>query len=160
MKVIYLDMDGTIADLYGHNNWLEKIRAEEPIFEELKPMPQWDKAKTLIRYLKKIYGYKVGVITWTPMNASAEYEAVARVEKNRWLSHHAPEIFDFVTFQRYGTPKELAIKSEHLQGLHVLIDDNEEVRKEWVETLQPAYDAKDMIVVLRQLIQMERMSRE
>ena len=30
MKNIYFDMDGTIADLYGVENWLEYLRAENP----------------------------------------------------------------------------------------------------------------------------------
>ena len=34
-KIVYLDMDGTIADLYGINNWLERLRDEDStIFTE------------------------------------------------------------------------------------------------------------------------------
>lgn len=29
MKKIYFDMDGTVYDLYGMNNWLEMLRNEE-----------------------------------------------------------------------------------------------------------------------------------
>ena len=29
-KVIVFDMDGTIADLYGVNGWLEMLNAENP----------------------------------------------------------------------------------------------------------------------------------
>ena len=37
-KTVYLDMDGTIADLYGINNWLERLRNEDhTIFEECEP---------------------------------------------------------------------------------------------------------------------------
>ena len=30
MNAIYLDMDGTIADLYAVPNWLKMLRAENP----------------------------------------------------------------------------------------------------------------------------------
>ena len=30
MKQIWFDMDGTLADLYGVENWLEKLRASDP----------------------------------------------------------------------------------------------------------------------------------
>ena len=30
MNAIYLDMDGTIADLYAVTNWLKMLRAENP----------------------------------------------------------------------------------------------------------------------------------
>ena len=36
---IYLDMDGTIADLYGVEDWLKKLRAEDSSpYEEAEPM--------------------------------------------------------------------------------------------------------------------------
>ena len=35
---ILLDLDGTVANLYGYNDWLGKLRAEIPIYEELEPL--------------------------------------------------------------------------------------------------------------------------
>ena len=157
-KVLYFDMDGTIADLYNSENWLSKIQNHQPVFENLEEMPWWATAKKLIRVLKMEFGYEVGVITWTPMDTTAEYEAIARHEKNMWLGEHAEEIFDFVTFQRYGTPKELSMRDNYQQGLHILFDDNHEVRAEWEQTFKPAYDAKDMVNVLRTLLKMEMMN--
>lgn len=155
-KVLYFDMDGTIADLYGSDNWLEKIQNKQPVFETLAEMPWFETAKKLIRILKFQYGYEVGVITWTPMDTTAEYEAIARVEKNMWLGEHANGLFDFAVFQRYGTSKAISIRDEYQRGLHILFDDNHEVRADWEQTFQPAYDAKDMVTVLRTLIIMER----
>ena len=38
-KIVYLDMDGTIADLYGINNWLERLRDEDStIFTECETL--------------------------------------------------------------------------------------------------------------------------
>ena len=41
MKAIYFDMDGTIADLYGVENWLENI-----LQRNIRP---YKEAKTLVR---------------------------------------------------------------------------------------------------------------
>lgn len=41
MKTIYFDMDGTIANLYGVDNWLPRLRSEDATpYEEACPM--WD----------------------------------------------------------------------------------------------------------------------
>ena len=38
-KTVYLDMDGTIANLYGIENWLPRLKAsDETIFLECEPM--------------------------------------------------------------------------------------------------------------------------
>lgn len=159
-KVLYFDMDGTIADLYNSENWLQKIENKQPVFEALEEMPWFATAKNLIRILKMEFGYEVGVITWTPMNTTAEYEAIARAEKNRWLGEHADGLFDFVTFQRYGTSKTISNRDVCHRGIHILFDDNHEVRADWEQTFQPAYDAKDMVTVMRTLLMVERANRK
>ena len=39
MKTIWFDMDGTIANLYGVDNWLDKLIAEDATpYAEAKPL--------------------------------------------------------------------------------------------------------------------------
>ena len=42
MKILF-DLDGTLANLYGRKDWLEKLRKEEPIYEELEPLIDMEK---------------------------------------------------------------------------------------------------------------------
>ena len=49
---IYFDMDGTIANLYSVENWLEKLRSEDATpYEEAKPLIR---LATLARLLNKL----------------------------------------------------------------------------------------------------------
>lgn len=67
-------MDGTIADLYGVENWLNDLRSE--VSRPYKIAKANVNLSLLARYLNKLKnsGYKIGVISWTSMQASKEYE--------------------------------------------------------------------------------------
>lgn len=53
-KMLAFDMDGTIADLYGVNDWLSKLRKEDASpYLEAKPMWDVDKLNELINKLKQ-----------------------------------------------------------------------------------------------------------
>ena len=63
MRTIWFDMDGTIADLYGVENWLPKLRSSDPSpYAEAKPMLNFS---LFARYLNKLQvkGYKIGIIS-------------------------------------------------------------------------------------------------
>ena len=127
-KVLCFDMDGTIADLYGVNGWLEMLRAENPApYAIAKPL--YDMLElALILNILQLDGWKIGVITWGAKNASAEYnKAVAQVKKEWLIKNNFP--IDFFSFQAYGTPKREAVKNR--VGRTILVDDNKEVRNEW-----------------------------
>ena len=52
MKAIYFDMDGTIANLYGVNNWLEMLlNSDDTPYKVAKPLLQLN---ILARYLNKL----------------------------------------------------------------------------------------------------------
>ena len=60
---IWFDMDGTIADLYGVENWLPMLRASDPTpYLTAKPLPHM---ATLARVLNRLQrkGYEIGVIS-------------------------------------------------------------------------------------------------
>ena len=61
---IWFDMDGTIADLYGVENWLDYLIAEDvKPYAEAKPLVNLSR---LARYLNRLQkaGYNLGVISW------------------------------------------------------------------------------------------------
>ena len=73
-KLICFDMDGTIADLYAVENWLEMLRAynAEP-YETAEPM--WDMTelnKVLVQL--KANGYEIAIITWLSKESTTEYD--------------------------------------------------------------------------------------
>ena len=52
-KILVFDMDGTIADLYGVENWLSLLRAENPLpYEIAKPLYDMDELEQILIQLK------------------------------------------------------------------------------------------------------------
>ena len=87
-RAIYFDMDGTIANLYGVDDWLDYL-----IKEQTKP---YREAKTLIdmrvlgrelNRLKKC-GYVVGVVSWLSKCGTDDYNERVTQTKMRWLKDH------------------------------------------------------------------------
>ena len=128
---VWFDMDGTIADLYGHENWLKRLRNNDPtIFEELKPM--FNISETFEQIKSKIEALgifvDIGIITWTPMEATYHFEKECSISKHYWIENQYSSVDSFHAIP-YGTPKQSAIVGN--RGLHILVDDNEEVRRVW-----------------------------
>ena len=125
---IYFDMDGTVAGLYRLPDWLECLRNEvsgtflrcEPLFEQKDFYPIVEKLL--------LNGVKFGVITWLPMQATDEYQAICTEEKRKWCEDWMPFIETFAA-QPYGIDKSLAI-TKHFKTEY-LIDDNKEVCQRW-----------------------------
>lgn len=149
-KVIYFDMDGTIANLYGVENWLPMLRAEdESPYEVAAPMCNMQELADVINTLK-LLGFKIGVISWLSKQSSKEYKKKVTKAKREWLSNMFPVELDEMHFVQYGTPKHRTAKIKY----GVLVDDDDSVRERWEKyggmTINPKED--DIIEELRQLI--------
>lgn len=126
-KTIYFDMDGTIADLYGVNNWLAELRAANPApYEEAEPLVNFYGAASIISKLEKL-GYKFGVISWLSKNSQKEYDKKVRKAKTEWLQKNVPLHFDEIHIVKYGTRKDYIAKDKY----GILFDDDERVREKW-----------------------------
>lgn len=125
---LVFDMDGTIADLYGVENWLEMLRAEDPTpYAAAAPIYDMIELIEIVHRLKE-NGWRIAITTWGAMNASEKYNAAVAKVKKSWLEkYNFP--FDFFFFQEYGTPKNSATQA--IGGRQVLVDDNEQVRDNW-----------------------------
>ena len=103
---IYFDMDGTLANLYGVENWENRLRAcDSSPYEEAEPMCD---LRLLARLLNKAQrnGNEIGIISWLSKEATAEYDEAVRVSKKRWLANHLPSVvWDEIHIVKYGTPK-------------------------------------------------------
>lgn len=119
------DMDGTIADFYGVNGWIDYLNNEDTTpYEIAKPLVNMTR---LARALNKASrrGDRIVIISWTSKNATAEYaEAIAQA-KRKWLARHLPSVqWDEIHIVAYGTPK-------HTIGNGILFDDEIGNRKAW-----------------------------
>lgn len=140
---IYFDMDGTIADLYGQENWLRSL-----IDEETKPYRQ---ARPLVdmrefgRELRRLQakGYAIGIISWLSKSGTREYNERVRRTKEMWLERHLGSVrFDEIHIVNYGTPKYTLSTVENA----ILFDDEERNRKDWCGV---AYDVQNILEILR-----------
>ena len=125
---INFDMDGTIANLYGVENWLDKLVAKDASpYVDAKPLVN---LSILARYLNKIQktGIEIGVISWLAKNSNTEYDEMVISAKRKWLAKHLPSVkWDNVEIVPYGTPKETYCLTEN----DILFDDEEPNRTNW-----------------------------
>ena len=85
MFTFYFDMDGTIADLYGVEGWLDDLQAERVRpYAEARPLVDCKRLKKVIDLLKA-EGYNFGIISWTSKNGSKEFNKKVRKVKMEWL---------------------------------------------------------------------------
>lgn len=126
-KVIYFDMDGTVADLYNVPNWLEKLRSfDESPYIEAKPLVNMHELeKVCMALINK--GYHIGVITWLSKDSNKLYDQKVTKAKFEWLQNYMPYITQYQAIS-YGIPKQKAVKKSSLM---ILVDDNANVRKMW-----------------------------
>lgn len=141
-KTIWFDMDGTLADLYSIENWLDKLNARDvKPYEQAKPLLNMRALARLLNTLQR-KGYAIGVISWTADNASVNYHKAIQKAKQKWLKKHLASVrFDFIDITPYGEPKQ-----DCRNG--ILFDDNADIRKGWNGI---AYDETAILEVLKAL---------
>ena len=145
---IYFDMDGTIANLYGVENWLPKLRASDASpYEEAGVMLNMS---LLARYLNKLQraGYEIGIISWTSKGGTEKYNRAVEIAKLNWLHDHLKSVsFDEIYIVDYGTPKQ-----DFADEDDILFDDNEEIRNDWTGE---AYEPSEILSILSGLLRQE-----
>lgn len=125
---IFFDMDGTVADLYNFDGWLEALKCDTSIFRELSPLVDMT---ALIGFMKEMWGHtEFGIITWTPMEASYKFHQECAEDKIRWIQTHMAYITTFTALP-YGTPKQDI--GLDMEDINILIDDNPEIINTWKE---------------------------
>lgn len=139
---INFDMDGTLANFYGVENWLEDlINNNARPYAIAEPLFNFSALARQIHRLQKI-GYKVNIISWLSKSGTEEFNAEVTAVKMAWLKKHLPSVeFDEIHIVKYGTPKSIC-------GNGILFDDEERNRIEWNGT---AYDVNNILEVLRNL---------
>lgn len=127
-RTLVFDMDGTIANLYGVENWLEMLRAEDPTpYIVAQPMYDMDTLKVILEMLK-LQGWTIAVTSWLSMGSTREYDKLVRQAKREWLERYDFP-FDEIHLVAYGTTKANCTRKNG--GYQILVDDNEKVRNGW-----------------------------
>ena len=117
--VVYLDMDGTIANLYGIENWLARLRNEDStIFTECETLI----SETALFELYPVEKYEIRILSMTPKKATKRYRMSVIAQKNEWLDTHFPHIKKRI-YLPYGHNKNLKNSANK-----ILIDDSEIIR--------------------------------
>ena len=142
-KAIYFDMDGTIANLYGVNNWLDMIIAkDETPYRIAEPMVRMNVLARVLNNLAR-KGWTIGIVSWLAKNSNTEYDEKVTKAKIEWLKTHLKSVhFEEIHIVPYGTPKETVVQNP----MGILFDDEEPNRNNWVGT---AYDVNEIIEILK-----------
>ena len=148
MTAIYFDMDGTIANLYGSENWLsDLINGYTRPYREAKSLLDMRKLGKILNRLQS-KGCHIGVVSWLAKRGTDEYNARVTATKLRWLARHIGAVqWDEIQIVPYGTPKSTVV--QYPEG--ILFDDEERNRTEWMragEAAGLAYDVHEILEVL------------
>ena len=145
MTTIFFDMDGTIADLYGVEGWLDCLIASDTLpYEIAKPLVRLSALARILNRLQK-QGYRIGIISWLSKSGSTEYNEAVTEAKLEWLSKHLASVnFDEINIVPYGTPKQNFSKS----ASDILFDDEAKNRQNWNGQ---AFDVDNIIEILKEM---------
>ena len=146
MKItINFDMDGTIADLYGVDNWLEMLIAEDAFpYETAEPLLRLSALARRLNSLQK-NGYNLAIISWLSKSGTDEYNAEVEAVKRKWLAKHLPSVkWDAIHIVPYGTPKQDFCGN----SLDILFDDEARNRENWTGR---AYDVNNIMEILKEI---------
>lgn len=140
---IFFDMDGTIADLYGVENWLDYLIASDTLpYAVAKPLLRLNSLARVLNRLQR-EGYRIGVISWLSKSGTEEYNNAVTETKKNWLKKHLASVhFDEINIVKYGTPKQVFARTEN----DILFDDEEKNRNNWTGK---AFDVNAILETLK-----------
>lgn len=145
--IINFDLDGTLVDLYGVENWLSMLQNEDTTpYTVAKPLVDFS---ILARLLNRLLasGAEINIISWTSKGGSPEYNAAVAKAKKDYLKKHLPSVdFSNIYIVPYGTPKYTLAKG-------ILFDDEDKNRTDWRKRNGTySYDETDIINILKALL--------
>lgn len=140
-RTLVFDMDGTIANLYEVEGWLNDLRSFNPR-PYIVAQPMYDmEVLTTVLNLFRAKGWKVAITSWLAKDSTKEYDEMVRKAKREWLERYDFP-FDEIHLVKYGTTKANCTRKNG--GFQILVDDNEKVRKGW--TLGDTINANENII--------------
>jgi len=126
---IWLDMDGTIADLYGVEGWLDDLIAFNPRpYREAKSLYNLIDILAILMDLKE-NGYNIGIISWGSKANNDNFDRIVEEVKKEWLYDNCFDFFlDEIIITPYGVKKADTCRK---YGRGILVDDELQNREAW-----------------------------
>lgn len=142
-KMIWFDMDGTIADFYGVEGWLDMLEAGDLTpYIVAKPLFNMAIFARILNRLQK-WGYGIGIISWTSKSGTDSYNHDVAEVKLAWLKKHLPSVkWNAIYIVPYGCDKYQFAESKN----DILFDDEERNRNDWTGK---AYNVNNILGILR-----------
>lgn len=127
---IYLDLDGTLYDLYNIENWEQKLREEKPnMYNQDRPL-YTPRIHTIVSALLR-YGVKFHVITKLSMTATKNYAELTTAEKKTWTRTNLPFVSNINCINYYDHKYNYICKKDED---NILIDDSDKECADWTGT--------------------------
>ena len=126
---IWLDMDGTFADLYAVDGWLDDLIAHNTRpYEKAKMMYGIVEFIEILMLLKR-KGYNLGIISWSSKDNNPDFDKAVTKAKNEWLRKLNLDLyFDQIIVTPYGVRKADTCRKF---GKGILVDDEAPNRNAW-----------------------------
>lgn len=147
-RTICFDMDGTLADFYGVEDWLACLQNHDASpYREAEPLLPMNALARRLHQLQAL-GFEIKIISWLSKSGDEDFFEEIIDAKLEWLARHLPSVvFDEICIIPYGTPKVL-------YGEDILFDDERANREYWADCGFTAYDADDILNVLKKVTEM------
>ena len=128
-KWVWFDMDGTIADLYGVEGWLDDlVNFRTRPYEKANLL--YDNVELLMTLAElRAKGYHIGVISWGSKANNEKFDKEVELVKKEWLYDRCiSDFLDKIIVTAYGVRKADTCR---VYGSGILVDDEEQNRKAW-----------------------------
>ena len=127
-KTLVFDMDGTLANFYGVNGWLNDLQNENTRpYDIAEPLYNMDVLNAILDVLA-LQGWKIVITTWLAKGSTKAYDDRVRVSKVEWLKKYNFK-YDEIHLVKYGTTKANCTRKNG--GYQILVDDNAKIRQGW-----------------------------
>ena len=125
---LFFDMDGTLANFYGVDSWLNDLQNENTRpYDIAEPLYNMEVLNAILDLLRA-QGWKIAVTTWLAKGSTKAFDDMVRASKIAWLQKYNFS-YDEIHLVRYGTTKANCTRKNG--GVQILVDDNEKIRKGW-----------------------------
>ena len=138
MKTVFFDMDGTLAALFFVKGFKDALAKEDSTpYAIANPLFKADEMREIITALKAD-GWKIGIISYTGADCSAEFARETVEVKKAWLAKYFPYADDD---EIHIVKPEISKTAFAKSADDILVDDSGKNRTEWEQTGRTAINA-------------------
>ena len=145
VKEIFFDLDGTIVNLYGVDNWLEKLRNfDASPYRDASPLIDIKELEDVLTIIQSM-GIRVSILSALAKVSNDTYDEQVIKAKKEWINTHFTNFqFDNIIIIPYDSPKEL-----YGNDGDIIFDDSTSVRDNWCGV---SYDVNNIIDDLKEIM--------